>query len=499
MQSLVRRVALYARLSVTTEESVSIERQLGSARQYAEARGWEVVAEAVDDGVSATKNRPEDRVGWRSLLDSTTSYDAVVVWKVDRLARRVLDFLHADEALRGRDAAIVAVEDPIDMTTAQGRAFATMLAVFAEMEAAALSARVRAARRTLVTAGRRVGGRSPFGFMNIANPDGPGKVLAPDPERISIIEEVARRAMAGESLYALARWLEAQGIRPRARSGRKDANHWHEASVEAMLRAPALAGLTALDGDFVRGEDGLPIVDESVAVLSPAERRSLLAALDGAKRPGTRQKAGHTPALLYGIVRCGSCDGLMYRATAAKKYAQYRCQQKGCPRPVGVSRPGIEAHVEALILAERGGAPLLTSEEAPQAPGVARLAEIEVAIADTAEEMKRDDADDVTLQARLVALKAERRSVRQQSDQVSRSFKVTGQSFEEAWNAEADTEGRRQLLMTQLESLRVHPGGGRGRSFDASRVEPVWRDLGPGAAARQQYRLDVLSMRQWQA
>lgn len=190
-----RSVALYARLSVTTEESVSIERQLDAGRKYAEARGWTVVAEAVDDGVSATKNRPEDRVGWRSLLDSPERYEAVVVWKVDRLARRVLDFLHADEALRERGAGLVAVEDPIDMTTPSGRAFATMLAVFGEMEAAAISARVKAARRAILAAGRRAGGRPPFGFVNVPNPEGPGKVLAHDPERIEVVRELTVRAL----------------------------------------------------------------------------------------------------------------------------------------------------------------------------------------------------------------------------------------------------------------------------------------------------------------
>ena len=60
---------LYARLSVTKEESVSIERQLESTRKYAEGRGWEVVGEFVDDGVSATANRPEDRRGWNALLE----------------------------------------------------------------------------------------------------------------------------------------------------------------------------------------------------------------------------------------------------------------------------------------------------------------------------------------------------------------------------------------------------------------------------------------------
>lgn len=114
-----RRCVLYARLSVTKEESVSIARQLQSCRRYAEARGWEIVGEFVDDGVSATASRPEERPGWKSLL-AARDFDAVIIWKVDRLARRVLDFLHADESLHMRGAGLVAVEDPIDMTKPAG-------------------------------------------------------------------------------------------------------------------------------------------------------------------------------------------------------------------------------------------------------------------------------------------------------------------------------------------------------------------------------------------
>ncbi|MGH3346354.1 MAG: recombinase family protein [Nocardioides sp.] len=90
-----RPVVLYARISVTTEESVSVARQIASGRKYAAARGWRVVGEFVDDGVSATHNKPERRPGWRSLLAFQVPFEAVVVWKVDRLARRVIDFLHA--------------------------------------------------------------------------------------------------------------------------------------------------------------------------------------------------------------------------------------------------------------------------------------------------------------------------------------------------------------------------------------------------------------------
>src|SRR5690606_12572525 len=105
----VRRVGVYARLSVSREESVSIDRQIESARQLAAARGWEVVLVEADEGVSATRNRPDQRRGWRAVLSSETQYDAVIVWKVDRLARSVLDFMNADAALQARGAAIVAV------------------------------------------------------------------------------------------------------------------------------------------------------------------------------------------------------------------------------------------------------------------------------------------------------------------------------------------------------------------------------------------------------
>lgn len=474
-QNRIRTVVIYARLSVSSsEESVSISRQLEAGRKYADARGWVVAGEFVDDGVSASKVRPEHRPGWRGLLDSPMKYDAVVIWKVDRLARRVLDFLHADEQLQARGAAVVAVEDPIDMTTPQGRAFATLLAVFGEMEAAAISARVTAAREAIIKSGRRAGGRVPFGWMNVPNPNGPGLVLAADPERIGVVSELAARALRGDSLYSLSGWLTEQDVWPR--TGQR--KQWHDASVEATLRSPSLAGMVAFRGDVLRGEDGLPIVDESVAILTPAERRTLLARLDAAKRPGTRQRAGHEPALLYGIVRCGSCGGLMYRATAAGKYAQYRCQAKACSRRVGISRPALEEYVADLVAAERGHLPLVESEDVTPTEDVPRLVEIEAAIRETSAKLAETDDEDEEeeLTARLRVLKEERRRAREGGGAERRTFKVTGTSFMAAWVAAGkDVEVRRRLLLTQLDAIHIGVGGGRGRAFDASRVTPNWR------------------------
>lgn len=333
------------------------------------------------------------------------------------------------------------------MTTAQGRAFATMLAVFAEMEAAAISARVTAARRAIIQTGRRAGGRPPFGWRNIKNPDGPGMVLAKDPGAIGVVEELARRAMAGESLYGLTRWLEAGGIAPRTREGRKDGNLWHEAIVESLLRNPVLAGMTpytpgrkplrrkteaddtpegreawkrereaAFRIDVLRDAEGLPIVDESVAILTPAERRTLLAALDAAKRPGSRQKAGAEPALLYGLARCGTCGGLMYRAMAASKYRQYRCQQRNCARQVGISRDALEDYVTSEFLRRFGRFTVVEVEEIEAPDPAPKLADIEAAIAETVARMADDDADVEALADRLANLKAARSRAKGRGD-----------------------------------------------------------------------------------
>lgn len=193
---MIRRAVLYARISVATEESVSIARQLASGRKYAAARGWKVVGEFVDEGVSATFNKPVERAAWQALLGAETQFESVVVWKVDRLARRVIDFLQVDEVLQARGAALVCVEQSIDMTTGEGRAFAQMLAVFGEMEAAAISSRRRAAREYLITTGRSTGGRQPYGWQLVRHPDGPGKVRAHDPDRIGW---VSRAGFSGGS------------------------------------------------------------------------------------------------------------------------------------------------------------------------------------------------------------------------------------------------------------------------------------------------------------
>lgn len=415
-----RRCVLYARLSVTKEESVSIARQLEATRKYAEGRGWEIAGEFTDDGVSATANRPEDRKGWTSLLGA--DFDAVVIWKVDRLARSVLDFLHVDALLRERGAGLVAVEDPIDMTTPMGRAFATILAVFGEMEAAAISSRVKAARAHLLSNGRWAGGGVPYGYRSAPNPDGQGFILVRDPERIGWLGEMVRLARDGATVNSIAAWLDHQSAPlPAGSAARKAARApgWNRQTVLGLLRNPILAGMTprnpgrkksgAAASPFavLTGPDGEPVIDESLALIAPGEFRDLIAILDSRAAPQARKFADRqrTSPFLSQAARCDDCRVFMCRGTNQKRPVLY-CP--ACRQTIG--RAALDPYLEARLLAERG---------------TVRLGDATV-----------------------------------------------GDQWRRAW---ADDRAKRTVLLSQLGSLRIRRGI-VGRQFDENRVLLAWKE-----------------------
>ncbi|MCJ1708540.1 recombinase family protein [Microbacterium sp. VKM Ac-2923] len=359
----VHRCVLYARLSVTKEESVSISRQLQSCRRYAEARGWEVVGEYVDDGVSATANRPEERLGWKALL-ANRDFDAVVIWKVDRLARRVLDFLHADETLQKRGAGLVAVDDPIDMTSPQGRAFAVMLAVFGEMEAEAIRARVRAARAQILKDGRWPGGGIPYGYQSVPNPDGPGRVLAKDDERIGWLSEAVAKALSGCAVNAITTWLTDSGAPLPARRAERTSGgtRWNRQTVDGLLRNPVLAGMTPHNPGraksakrvdpfaVLRDERGHPAVSQALAIITTEEFATLQRLLDARAVPQARKKAERqsTSALLSRVARCDECAVYLCRGTNQKRPVLYcpKCRQT-------IGRTALDAYLIDRLLIER--------------------------------------------------------------------------------------------------------------------------------------------------
>ncbi len=125
------RVALYARVS-TTGKGQDVGLQLDELRAVAAQRGWRLIGEYVDDGVSGKREkRPSlDRL----LADAKRArFDVVLVWKLDRLARSLQHLLRLLSDLDAAGVGFASLRDPgIDTTTPTGRLLLQLLGAFAD-------------------------------------------------------------------------------------------------------------------------------------------------------------------------------------------------------------------------------------------------------------------------------------------------------------------------------------------------------------------------------
>ena len=112
----------YARVS-TTDQDLTVQ------REALKRAGCTVIRE---EKVSGTSRQGREEL--RTLLEFLRPGDELVVTRVDRLARSIGDLQDIVRELRAKEVALVATEQPIDTSTAAGKAFLDMLGVFAEFE-----------------------------------------------------------------------------------------------------------------------------------------------------------------------------------------------------------------------------------------------------------------------------------------------------------------------------------------------------------------------------
>ena len=146
-------IALYARVSTDDQHP---EAQLSELRAYAKRRDVEVV-EYVDHGVSGQRSR---RPALDRMLCAARRQEvsAVVVVRLDRLARSLAHMARLGEELRGLDVELVSLREGIDTRTPTGRAMFGMCSVFAQLEGDLIRDRtvagLKAAQRRGVQLGR---------------------------------------------------------------------------------------------------------------------------------------------------------------------------------------------------------------------------------------------------------------------------------------------------------------------------------------------------------
>ena len=133
------RVAIYARVS--THDQQTLPMQIEAMRAYAERRGWQITS-TVEEVGSGAKMRPRREELLRAAR--RREIDVIVVWRLDRWGRSLVDLIATLQELTALKVGFVSLTETLDLTTPSGRAFASMLAVFAEFERDILRDRVKA-------------------------------------------------------------------------------------------------------------------------------------------------------------------------------------------------------------------------------------------------------------------------------------------------------------------------------------------------------------------
>jgi DNA invertase Pin-like site-specific DNA recombinase len=159
----MKKCVLYARVSTPEQH---IESQLCDLRKLAAQRGFEVVGEFTDVGVSGTKAR---RPGLDRLLADARKrkFHVVLVAAFDRMARSTKHFLQVVDELDGLDIEFVSRRENIDTTGAMGRMFLTLIGSIAELESELIRERIRAGMRRRKMEGFKLG-RQPLDVNHAA-------------------------------------------------------------------------------------------------------------------------------------------------------------------------------------------------------------------------------------------------------------------------------------------------------------------------------------------
>lgn len=234
---------LYLRLSIDRTGKTAIERQERDCRQWAVRNSLTVREVHVDRGRSGFRSGVQRR-GLDAALAAVTAgiVRTLVVWRLDRFSRQGIGEVGlALDKIEKAGARLVSVTENLDTSEAQGRLLVSTLSEMARAESEALGFRVRSAKAHLRNSGLWIGGQPPYGLVVR------GGRLHRDPVRGSVVQEIARRILAGATLLTVARWLNEQGI-PSPRGG-----EWQVGSIAQLLRGPALAGVLP---ETVRKPDG---------------------------------------------------------------------------------------------------------------------------------------------------------------------------------------------------------------------------------------------------
>jgi len=318
------KVALYARVSSAAQsERHTIQSQLRALRDFAAARGWEVVGEYIDDGRSAKAGRLDRRDGFARLIADAAAgaFEVVAVFDLDRLTRSE-DIAERGQILgafqrAGVQVAIATSGQVLDLSSSMGDLFSGLQTFFAAEDNRKRSERTKAGKRRAAAEGRKPGGPTPFGYR--FSRDGGWSI---DEREAALVRELFARVAGGESCRSLDEDVAERGFV----GGRGGA--WPRGRVLKIIKSGAY-----------RGSWGGHLAVTVPAIVTEEEwhaaQRQLAILCTGWL---TRTPTVH---LLAGIAECARCGAaIRVRSHAGRSPTTYVCAAR-------VRRPAVTERCRA--------------------------------------------------------------------------------------------------------------------------------------------------------
>lgn len=263
-----------------------------------------------DPGYSA-KNT--DRPDYQAMMDRirTGEFTHLVVWKIDRISRNLLDFASMYDELKRLGVTFVSKNEQFDTSSAIGEAMLKIILVFAELERNMTSERVTAVMLSRANNGQWNGGRVPYGYSW----DKESRTFSVVEQEAKVIRRMAELYEQYQSLLYVAKYMNEAGI------ATKTGKQWTPTTVRTMLTNPWYIGNYVYNvhsdgkGTEKRSEDEwITVEDHHPAILDERLFYRIKFLL-------TRNKRGGVPAsqtyvrknihIFGGLLRCAKCGSNM--------------------------------------------------------------------------------------------------------------------------------------------------------------------------------------------
>ncbi len=328
----LRRVAIYVRVSTVHQidkDSLPMMRQeLTAYCEYVLGIKDYVVFE--DAGYSGKNtDRPDYQKMMRQIREGLFSH--LLVWKIDRISRNLLDFANMYSELKELGVTFVSKNEQFDTSSAIGEAMLKIILVFAELERNMTSERVTATMINRASNGIWNGGRIPFGYSHNKEDN----TFSIREDENAIYNFLVDKYEATLSIVHTSRALNDAGYRTR------EGNLFSPVSVWIILRNPWYKGVYRYNYYKIPGRKAIKDESEWVVVenhhpasIAPDRFDRIQLILDKNARfrntPG-RKTTGKSVHIFSGLIWCSEC-GAAYTASPGRLHVSgYRPSKYGCP------------------------------------------------------------------------------------------------------------------------------------------------------------------------